>query len=90
MNIYYVNEQPGKAVHMRVLKEETNPPKCVAWLERKDFSQSGKPKRKHSPAFGTRSGAQTDRAIEEERTRNELDKLSQQKVALVDSLYAKS
>ena len=46
--------------------------------------------RKHSPTFGTRSGAQNDRAIQEERTRNELDKLPQAKAALLDSLYAKS
>ncbi|GMU74496.1 MAG: hypothetical protein AMXMBFR44_6920 [Candidatus Campbellbacteria bacterium] len=90
MNMYYVNEQAGEAIHMRVLKEETNLPKCVAWLERKELSQAGKPKRKHSPAFGTRSGAQNDRAIQEERTRNELDKLSQEKATLMDSLYAKS
>ena len=45
--------------------------------------------RKHSPTFGTRSGAQNDRAIQE-GPRNELDKLPQAKATLLDSLYSKS
>ena len=46
--------------------------------------------RKHSPTFGTRSGAQNDRAVQEVRMRNELNKLFQEKATLLDLLYAKS
>ena len=90
LNFYYVQEQAGEAIHVRALKEETNLPTCVAWLENKGVPNEGKQKRRRGPAFETRSGAQKERAASEAATHDELDELSQEKATLMDSLYAKS
>ena len=88
--MYYVNEQAGEAIHVRAVREETSLPPCVAWLENKVFSNVDQPKRGPVPPFATRSGQQHAQVAAKGAARSELEKLSQEKVALMDSLYVKS